>query len=56
MEHTIKYKKDIWEEAERQADEDIKAGNISKVFKTPEEGIEHLNRLTAPDCEGSRPL
>ena len=33
-----------WQEAEQKAEEDIKAGNVSKIFKSPEEGMEHLKK------------
>ncbi len=34
-----------WQDAEREAEEDIKAGRVSKKFSTPAEGIEHLKKL-----------
>jgi AbrB family looped-hinge helix DNA binding protein len=33
-----------WQEAERQAEEDIKKGRVSKVFSTAEEGISYLRK------------
>lgn len=33
-----------WQEAEKQAEEDIKKGRVSKVFSTAEEGISYLRK------------
>ncbi len=33
-----------WQEAELKAEEDIRAGNVSNIFKTPEDGMKHLKR------------
>ena len=33
-----------WQEAEREAEEDIRAGRVSKVFASAEEGVEYLRK------------
>lgn len=33
-----------WQEAEREAEEDIKKGRVSKVFTSAEEGVAHLRK------------
>lgn len=33
-----------WQEAEKEAEEDIKKGRLSKVFTSPEEGIAYLRK------------
>ena len=35
-----------WQEAEREAEEDIKKGRVSKVFTSAEEGVAHLRKRT----------
>lgn len=34
-----------WQEAEKKAEEDIKKGQVSKMFSTAEEGISYLRKI-----------